>query len=310
MTTYLVTGGAGFIGSHLCEALLARGDTVRVLDDLSTGRRENLPGGVTLIVGDVADADAVGQAMSGVDGCFHLAAVASVEKSVTDWLGTHRANLTAGITVFEAIRRQGSRIPVVYASSAAVYGNPVAVPIAETAPCTPLSAYGADKYGCELHARVASHVHGIPTAGLRLFNVYGPRQDPKSPYSGVISIFCQRIGAGAPVTIFGDGSQTRDFVYVADVVAALLAAMALRPADAPVFNVCTGLPTSVAALARLIAEQAGRPLDARIMPPRAGEIRHSLGVPTLADRVLGLPERVKLRAGLGAVLRWMSEPVS
>jgi UDP-glucose 4-epimerase len=310
MTTYLVTGGAGFIGSHLCEALLARGDTVRVLDDLSTGRRENLPGGVTLIVGDVADADAVGQAMSGVDGCFHLAAVASVEKSVTDWLGTHRANLTAGITVFEAIRRQGSRIPVVYASSAAVYGNPVAVPIAETAPCTPLSAYGADKYGCELHARVASHVHGIPTVGLRLFNVYGPRQDPKSPYSGVISIFCQRIGAGAPVTIFGDGGQTRDFVYVADVVKALLAAMALRPADAPVFNVCTGLPTSVAALARLIAEQAGRPLDARIMPSRAGEIRHSLGVPTLADRVLGLPERVKLHTGLGAVLRWMSEPVS
>nr|WP_294504874.1 NAD-dependent epimerase/dehydratase family protein [uncultured Rhodopila sp.] len=306
MTTYLVTGGAGFIGSHLCEALVARGDSVRVIDDLSTGHRHNLPPGVPLIVGDVADADAVARAMEGVDGCFHLAAIASVEKGVTDWLGTHRANITGTITVFDAIRRQGSRIPVVYASSAAVYGDATTVPIAETEPRTPLSAYGADKYSCELHARVASHVHGIPTAGLRFFNVYGPRQDPKSPYSGVISIFCERIAAGQPINIFGDGGQTRDFVYVADVVAALLAAMALRPADAPVFNVCTGIPTSVQALAVLIADLAGKTLDAQTKPPRAGEIRHSLGVPHLADRVLGLRDRVKLRDGLGAVLAWMA----
>jgi UDP-glucose 4-epimerase len=305
MTTYLVTGGAGFIGSHLCDALIARGDTVRVLDDLSTGQRSNLQAAATLIQGDVADPATVAAAMDGVDGCFHLAAIASVEKGVTDWIGTHHANLTGTITVFDAIRRQGTRIPVVYASSAAVYGDAATVPIAETEPCTPLSAYGADKYGCELHARVASHVHAIPTTGLRFFNVYGPRQDPKSPYSGVISIFCERIAAGAPIKIFGDGQQTRDFVYVTDVVAALLAAMALRPAGSPVFNVCTGVPTSVESLARLIAGLAGKTLDARTQPSRTGEIRHSLGVPARADAVLALPGRVPLRTGLDKVLAWM-----
>ena len=218
MTSYLVTGGAGFIGSHLCEALVARGDSVRVIDDLSTGHRHNLPPGVPLIVGDVADPDAVARAMEGVDGCFHLAAIASVEQGVTDWLGTHRANLTGTITVFDAIRRQGSRIPVVYASSAAVYGDAAHRADRRNRPCPPLSAYGADKYRCELHARVASHVHGIPTVGLRFFNVYGPRQDPKSPYSGVISIFCERISAGQPITSSATASQTRDFVYVGDVV--------------------------------------------------------------------------------------------
>jgi UDP-glucose 4-epimerase len=306
MSTFLVTGGAGFIGSHLCDALVARGDSVRVLDNLSTGHRGNLPSGVTLTEGDVADPAAVAEALDGVDGCFHLAAIASVEKGITDWLGTHNANITGTITVFDAIRRQGSKIPVVYASSAAVYGDAATVPIAETEPRTPLSAYGADKYGCELHARVASHVHGIPTVGLRFFNVYGPRQDPKSPYSGVISIFCERIAGGAPISIFGDGEQTRDFVYVADVVRALLAAMELRPADSPVFNVCTGVATSVESLARLIAELAGKNLNAQTRSPRGGEIRHSLGVPTLADTVLGIAGRVPLRTGLGKVLAWMA----
>jgi UDP-glucose 4-epimerase len=306
VSTYLVTGGAGFIGSHLCEALVARGDTVRVLDDLSTGHRRNVPAPATLIEGDVADPAAVARAMQGVDGCFHLAAIASVEKGVTDWLGTHHTNATGTITVFDAIRRQGSRIPVVYASSAAVYGDAAVPPIAETAPCAPLSAYGADKLSCELHARVASHVHNIPATGLRFFNVYGPRQDPKSPYSGVISIFCERIAAGRPISIFGDGQQTRDFVLVADVIRALLAAMALRLPNAPVFNVCTGVPTSVNALARLIAELAGKSLDARTEPPRAGEIRNSLGVPTLANTVLGIPGRSGLHTGLGQVLEWMT----
>jgi UDP-glucose 4-epimerase len=308
MSIYLVTGGAGFIGSHLCEALIARGDTVRVLDDLSTGRRRNLPPAATLIEGDVADPAAVADALDGADGCFHLAAIASVEKGVTDWLGTHRTNLTGTITVFDTIRRQGRAIPLVYASSAAVYGDAATVPIAETCRCTPLSAYGADKYGCELHAKVASHIHGIPTAGLRFFNVYGPRQDPKSPYSGVISIFCERISAGLPVGIFGDGQQTRDFVYVADVVRALIAGMTLRAAGSPVFNVCTGIPTSIAALARLIADLAGKDLDTRNQPPRAGEIRHSAGVPALADTVLGMQGRTPLSTGLGLVLAWMTDP--
>jgi UDP-glucose 4-epimerase len=307
MSHYLVTGGAGFIGSHLTDALLARGDTVRVLDDLSTGQRGNLPAGASLIVGDVADPGTVDQAMQGVDGCFHLAAIASVEKGITDWLGTHRANCTGTITVLDAIRRQRSHIPVVYASSAAVYGDSARIPIAETQPHNPLSAYGADKAACELHARVASHVHGIPTVGLRFFNVYGPRQDPKSPYSGVISIFSEHIAAGAPIKIYGDGGQTRDFIYVADVVAGLLAAMALRPTDAPAFNLCTGIPTSVADLADLIAELTGKPLDVHRQPPRTGEIRHSLGLPTLADSILRPPPRAALRTGLHKVLDWLSK---
>lgn len=307
MSTYLVTGGAGFIGSHLCDALTARGDIVRVLDDLSTGHRRNLPEGVTLIEGDIADPVVVAAAMDGVDGCFHLAAIASVEKGITDWLGTHNANLTGTITLFDAIRRQGRKIPMVYASSAAAYGDAVNVPTEETEPCRPLSAYGADKYGCELHARVASHVHGIPTVGLRFFNVYGPRQDPQSPYSGVISIFSERIAAGAQISIFGDGQQTRDFVYVTDVVRALLAGMALRPDNAPVFNVCTSVPTSVETLAGLIAEIAGKNLNTQAHPPRSGEIRHSLGASTLADTVLGIFGHVPLRIGLGHVLAWMAE---
>lgn len=307
MSTYLVTGGAGFIGSHLCDALVDRGDTVKVLDDLSTGYRSNLPPSACLIEGDVADPAVVARAMKGVDGCFHLAAVVSVEKGVTDWIRAHRTNATGTITVFETIRRMGRPIPVVYASSAAVYGDAATVPTAETEACAPLSAYGADKYGCELHARVASHVHRIPAVGLRFFNVYGSRQDPRSPYSGVISIFCQRILAGLPIDIFGDGSQTRDFVYSGDVVRALLAAMALRPPSAQVFNVCTGVATSVEALARLIAALTGATLDIRDRPPRAGEIRHSRGVPTLANNKLGIDLRVTLPTGLATVLDWMAD---
>lgn len=306
MSVYLVTGGAGFIGSHLCEALAARGDIVRVVDDLSTGFKSNLPPAADFIEGDVTDAAVLARAIDGVDGCFHLAAIASVERGIADWIGTHRANVTGTIMLFDTIRRQAGRVPVVYASSAAVYADCSAVPIAETADRVPLSAYGADKYGCELHARVASRVHGIPTVGLRFFNVYGPRQDPRSPYSGVISIFCARIMAAAPITIFGDGQQTRDFVYVGDVVAALLAAMVLKPPDAPVFNVCTGVATSVEALAHAIAELSGQPLSIRTQPPRAGEIRHSVGLPNLSASSLGLSPATPLRTGLRQVLDWLA----
>lgn len=303
MSHYLVTGGAGFIGSHLCDALLRRGDRVRVLDDLSTGSRSNLAPAVELIEGDVADPAAVQAALQGVDGCFHLAAIASVERGVTDWLGTHRTNLTGTITLFDAIRRRGA-VPVVYASSAAVYGDG-AVPIGEDTDRRPLSAYGADKYACELHARVAGHVHAIPSTGLRFFNVYGPRQDPRSPYSGVISIFCQRITQGQPVDIFGDGQQTRDFICVDDVVAALLAGQQRAGTDAPVFNVCTGRATSVLELAQTIARLAGRQVEIRHRPPRSGEIRHSTGQPDRARAGLGLGETILLQDGLPKVLDWM-----
>ena len=302
---WLVTGGAGFIGSHLCDALLARGDAVRVLDDFSTGRRANLPPGVAVIEADIADHAAVREAVKGIAGCFHLAAIASVAQGVTNWLGTHRANLTGTITLFDAIGRLPRRIPVVYASSAAVYGDAAGEnPIVETSACRPLSAYGADKYGCELHARVAGHVHAVPTVGLRLFNVYGPRQDPGSPYSGVISVFCDRIRGGAGVQIFGDGGQTRDFVYVADVVEAMLAAMRAHPAGASVFNVCTGIATSVLDLARMIAELTGTDLAVSHLPARAGDIRHSAGSPFLSRGVLALPAPVTLRSGLARLLAW------
>jgi UDP-glucose 4-epimerase len=302
MSLYLVTGGAGFIGSHLCDALVARGDGVRVLDDLSTGRRANLPAGVDLIVGDTADQATALRATEGIDGCFHLAAIASVQRGVDDWLGTHRANLTGTIAIFDAIRRHGTAAPVVYASSAAVYGDCQALPIAESAERRPLSAYGADKCGCELHAITASHVHGIPTVGLRFFNVYGPRQDPASPYSGVISIFCERIVNGSSIDVYGDGAQTRDFVHVSDVVNALLAGMTFRPETALVLNICTGRATSILDLARTIGGLAGKHPNVRHLPPRAGEIRHSLGNPEAMRRKLGLDRMVALRDGIATVL--------
>jgi UDP-glucose 4-epimerase len=297
---YLVTGGCGFIGSHLVEALLRAGHAVRVLDDLSTGHRHNLPPGVELLEGDVADAALVRRAMAGMDGCFHLAAVASVERSNLDWLGTHRANLTGSICVFDAARE--GRRPVVYASSAAIYGDNPALPLAEDARPRPLSAYGADKLGSEQHALVAGLVHGVPSCGLRFFNVFGPRQDPRSPYSGVISIFCDRLRAGQGITVYGDGGQSRDFIYVGDVVRALRAAMDRAATTAPVFNVCTGRATTVLDLATTIARLLGRNPEIAFAPPRAGEIRESLGDPAAAMRALGFAAETSLEDGLRATL--------
>ncbi|WP_198371312.1 NAD-dependent epimerase/dehydratase family protein [Roseomonas rosulenta] len=314
MRRILVTGGCGFIGSHLCEALAARGDTLRVLDDLSTGKADALPEGAELLRGDVADPGLVREAMAGVDGCVHLAAIASVEKGVQDWLGTHRTNLTGAITVFDAARRAaaeaGRPIPVVYASSAAVYGDASAQPIEESAPLRPLSAYGADKLGCELHARVAGAVHGVPTLGLRFFNVFGPRQAPGSPYSGVISIFCDRVRRGAPVRIYGDGLQTRDFIYVGDVVAALLAGFAAASAAAPVYNVCSGEACSVLDLLGRIARLSGTEPVVMHEAPRKGEIRHSLGSPRMARERLGLGPARDIDLGLRQVLDWMAREVA
>ena len=308
MGLYLVTGGCGFIGSHLSAALLARGDRVRVLDDLSTGALANLAPGAELLRGDVADAALVRQAMAGVAGCFHLAAIASVERGVKDWLGPDKANLTGAIAVFDAARRagtDGAAVPVVYASSAAVYGDAADLPITEDTPTRPLSAYGADKLGCELHARVGGATHGLPTLGLRFFNVFGPRQDPRSPYSGVISIFCDRLSRGEAVTVFGDGGQTRDFVHVSDVVAALLAGLRAASMAAPVVNVCTGRAISVAQLAQAVADACGVTAVIREAPPRLGEIRHSLGSPERARAMLGFMPGMPLRDGLAEVVGWL-----
>ena len=299
MANYLVTGGAGFIGSHLANALLAKGHGVTVLDDLSTGHRHNLPANARLVVGDILDAPLVQRLMAEADGCFHLAAIASVQRSVEDWSGTHRVNLTGTINILDAARAR--RVPVVYASSAAIYGDQVRFPIREDAPRAPATAYGADKLGCELHAAVAGGF-GVPTAGLRFFNVYGPRQDPKSPYSGVISIFADRLSRGQPITIFGDGNQVRDFVHVSDVVRHLVEAMRVASPQAPVFNVCTGKPTSIQALARTVRDLLGATAEIKWAPARPGDIRASLGCPRAATEALGTAATVSIEDGLRALL--------
>jgi UDP-glucose 4-epimerase len=300
MAFYLVTGGCGFIGSHLTDALIGHGHSVRILDDLSTGRIENKHAAAELIKGDVADADLVAKAMRDVDACFHLAAVASVERGNNDWSGTHRTNLSGSITVFDAARRArpGTPVPVVYASSAAVYGDNPDAPLNETSTTQPLSAYGADKLGTEQHGLVAWHVHGVPTRGLRVFNVYGPRQDPASPWSGVISIFCDRLRTGRGIVIFGDGLQCRDFVFVSDVVRALLAAMKHATAEAMVFNVCTGTQTTIRGMATSIAETLGIMPDIYFAPARKGDIRLSYGDPSRARVTLGFEACTGLAEGL------------
>lgn len=304
MGNYLVTGGCGFIGSHLADALVADGHSVRILDDLSTGRIENKPAAADLIEGDVADPVKVAKAMRGVDGCFHLAAVASVVRSNLDWRATHRTNLTGSITIFDAARRANPNqpIPVVYASSAAVYGHCLDMPLDENCATRPLSAYGADKLGSELHGAVAWHVHGVPTAGLRFFNVYGPRQDPTSAYSGVISIFCDRLSAGRPVTLFGDGGQSRDFIFVADIVRGLMAAMRRTTSGAHVYNLCTGRSTTILELAATIASVLGVRPDISFAPERQGDIRVSCGDPSRAGAELGFVPGTSLAQGLMTTL--------
>jgi len=304
MSTWLVTGGCGFIGSHLVEALLARGDRVRVLDDLSTGKRENIPRVVDLRVGSVTDTEMLEAALEGTAGCFHLAAVASVQRCIEDWIGSHRVNLTGTIAVLQsAARARQPPLPVVYASSAAVYGDNPALPLNETAATRPLSSYGVDKLAAELHAAVAWSIHGVPSVGLRFFNVYGHRQDPASPYSGVISIFTGRVAQGRDIEVFGDGEQTRDFVFVADTVAHLLAAMEKLTSGARVLNVCTGRATSILQLATIVRQLSGKSCRIQHRSARTGDIRASLGDPTNAIEFLGLRAETGLAEGLSQTAR-------
>jgi UDP-glucose 4-epimerase len=302
MAVYAITGGAGFIGSHLADDLLADGHDVRVLDDLSTGRRSRLDPRAELIVADVADPAALGRLFDGAAAVFHLAAIASVVRSNEDWAGTHRVNLGGTVAVLEAARQAGG-LPVVYASSAAVYGNRPD-PAHEALLPAPLSAYGVDKLGSELHAGIAFRVHGVPTMGLRFFNIYGPRQDPGSPYSGVISIFAHRVARRERLTIHGDGRQLRDFVYVGDVVRHLRAALRLlqdQP-QAGVVNVCTGTGTSILELAHIIGRITGRVPDIQFGPARDGDIRASVGDAGRVRALLGIAAQTSLQDGLAATL--------
>jgi UDP-glucose 4-epimerase len=304
MACFLVTGGAGFIGSHLVDALIGDGHSVRVLDDLTTGSRNNIPVKAAFIKGDVTDPEILAQAVDRVDGCFHLAAIASVEQCKRDWLRTHQVNLTGAINLFDAARRArpADKLPIVYASTAAVYGNFGADPASEDGCALPLSAYGADKLGCEMQARAAGLAYGLCTAGLRFFNIYGPRQDPRSPYSGVIAIFLDRLRRGEPIEIFGDGNQVRDFTYVSDAVAAAKRAMAAASPSAPVFNICTGKGTTIRQLAEMISDLCQTELVASYRSPRRGEVPISIGDPGRTARELDFGTRVDLPQGLALTL--------
>lgn len=302
---YLVTGGCGFIGSHLCDLLLAGGHSVTVLDDLSTGRWENLDQRVKLVVASITEPHVFDKLLNGIDGVFHLAAIASVERSRKEWSRTHAVNVGGMVQLLEAIARLPRKIPVVYASSAAVYGDNEQLPLAETTPAMPITAYGVDKLGCELHAHVGALVHGVPALGLRFFNVYGPRQDPSSPYSGVVSIFMRRIPAGQPITLYGDGMQTRDFIHVSDVVRALQAAMrALGKGRVlhDVCNVCTGKGVSLLELVAAIESISGKEAEKHFAPARTGDIKHSRGNAEKLTALLGIKPQMALLEGLRTVM--------
>ncbi len=307
---YLVTGGAGFIGSHLVRILLKSGCQVTVLDDLSTGKSENVPAQARLIVGDTAQANIFDNLLKNIDGIFHLAAIASVERSQLEGFRAHQVNLGSMVNLLDSIQRSRRTIPVVYASSAAVYGNNTEKPISENTPTAPLSAYGADKLGCEFHARIASHLHLTPTIGLRLFNVYGPGQDPSSPYSGVISLVGKRITNGEAVNIYGDGKQSRDFVFVGEVADSFYRAMNLLHGEQTRFgilNVCTGKSTSILELTALIADIAGVQAQICHLAPRAGDIRFSQGDASLLKKMLGRAPSMPLANGLNFTLSSFSE---
>jgi UDP-glucose 4-epimerase len=303
---YLVTGACGFIGSHLCDHLLSAGHEVLALDDLSTGTRENLDPRARLVVGSIAERGVYDALLAGVDGVFHLAAIASVERSRVEWSHTHEVNLSGTVRLFDALTCLPHPMPVVYASSAAVYGNSDALPLTESTPPSPLTAYGADKLGCEQHARVAALVHGVPAFGLRFFNVYGQRQDPSSPYSGVVSIFMRRIPARQPITIYGDGLQSRDFIFVGDVVRALRAAMSRIERGgvtaSGVSNVCTGRSTTLLQLIEAIERISGVPAEKSFAPARMGDIKESLGAPALMEALLDVRAETEIEAGLRGIL--------
>jgi UDP-glucose 4-epimerase len=293
----LVTGGAGFIGSHTVEALLAAGERVRVLDDFSSGRRENLPSDTRLevIEGDIRDAVVVTQAMQGVSKVLHLAAQVSVVRSMEEPVASGAVNLGGCIVVLDAARRAGVE-RFVYASSAAVYGAPDRVPVDESTPVRPQSPYGLEKAVADQYAALFRELYGLRSLGLRYFNVYGPRQDPASPYAGVISKFFDAARGGRALRAFGDGKQTRDFVFVRDVARVNVAALGATAEG--VCNVGTGRSASLLELIEVLERVCGRELPVSHEPPRAGDIRHSATSVTKLRELVGEMRFAGLREGL------------
>lgn len=300
----LVTGGAGFIGSHLVTALVAQGYRVRVFDDLSSGHEEYLrevADDVEFIRGDIRDLDALRSASKGVDTLFHHAAISSAPRSLQDPVGTLDINVRGAQNALEAARLTGVR-RVVIASSAAVYGAATEMPLRESMLPRPISPYGAHKLMCEHLCSVYSHVFDLEAVALRYFNVYGPRQDPNSDYAGVITRFAARLRAGEAPVIFGDGEQTRDYVYVGDVVRANLLAAASEAAVGSVFNIGSGERTSLNTLLRVMGEVMNVPVAPERTPARTGDIRHSVASITRAGELLGYAPQVTLREGLASLL--------
>lgn len=301
----LITGGAGFIGSHLTDALLTRGHAVRILDDLSTGKHSNLPldnPRVELIVGDVADAALVAQAMAGCSAVAHLAAVASVQASVDDPVRTHQSNFIGTLNVCEAMRQTGVK-RVLFASSAAVYGNNgEGESIDEDTPKAPLTPYAVDKLASEQYFDFYHRQHGLEPVIFRFFNIYGPRQDPSSPYSGVISIFSERALKGLPITVFGDGEQTRDFVYVEDLVDLLVQAIEMPQVEVGAVNVGWNQATTLKQMLEALEAVVGNLPPVSYGPARSGDIRHSRANNRRLLERFTTSEQTPMRVGLARLL--------
>ena len=306
-STYLVTGGAGFIGSHIVDALVASGQTVRVVDNLSTGHRENIeqhgPGAIDFIEADLAEPGVATQAVDGIDYILHIAAIPSVPRSVKAPVTTHRANVDATLLLLEAARAAQIK-RLVFASSSSVYGNSPTLPKHERMPTNPLSPYALQKLIGEQYLRVYHSLYGLDTVALRFFNVFGPRQDPSSPYSGVISLFTAALSEGKQPTIHGDGGQTRDFTYVSDVATGVIAASKADGIAGKVMNLAPGGRVSLNSLFEVLREVIGADVDPLYGPPREGDVRDSQADNALAREFLGFDPEVTVEEGLRRTVEW------
>ncbi len=315
MALHLVTGGGGFIGSHITERLLSEGHDVRVLDNFSTGKTENLElprgsgrwGRLDVMPGDITDGALVTRAMSGVQWVFHQAAIPSVPRSVADPIASNHANVTGTLTLLTAARDAGVK-RFIYASSSSVYGESPALPKVETMTPAPLSPYAVSKLTGEYYAGVFHRLYGLPTVGLRYFNVFGPRQDPGSEYAAVVPKFITAIAKGQPPTIFGDGEQTRDFTYVSNAVDAnLKAATASESAFGGSYNVACGARISLLELVAMINGLLGASVTPRHTEARAGDVKHSLAGIEAARAQLGYEPRVGVEEGLAQTAAWFQK---
>lgn len=306
MAKVLVTGGAGFIGSHLTDALVARGDEVVVLDNLSTGKLANLEGvrsKIRFVEASVTDLPAVRDCCAGVDTVFHQAALASVPRSVNDPIASNETNVTGTLNVLWAAKECGVR-RVVYAASSSAYGDTAVLPKREDMPANPLSPYAVNKYVGELYCAVFDRLYGLSTVGLRYFNVFGPRQDPQSQYAAVVPIFITRLLRGEAPLIHGDGEQSRDFTYIRNVVAANLLAAAAARTDGRTVNIACGDRISLNDLFARLRALTGSGLSPVHGPPRAGDVKHSQADITAAGQLLGFRPEVSLDDGLRETVAW------